>query len=167
MHVAEALECLGGNGYVESGPMPRLFRESPLLGIWEGSGNVICLDVLRAAAKEPETLDAFMAEVEKACGVNRSFDAYVRKLKRYVATLKVKAASADLALSREQGARRLVEQLALALQASLMLQQADKDVASAFVSSRLGNQGGFAFGSLPSAVKPQTIKTIVARTAQK
>ncbi|MBU6451883.1 MAG: acyl-CoA dehydrogenase family protein [Cyanobacteria bacterium REEB67] len=164
MHVAEALECLGGNGYVESGPMPRLFRESPLLGIWEGSGNVICLDVLRAVAKEPETLDAFMAEVEKACGVNRSFDAYVRKLKRYVADLKVKATTADIALSREQGARRLVEQLALALQASLMLQQAHKDVANAFVSSRLGNEGGFAFGSLPSSVKPKTIKTLVDRS---
>ena len=167
MHVAEALECLGGNGYVESGPMPRLFRESPLLGIWEGSGNVICLDVLRALAKEPDSLTAFMAEVHKASGQNRSFDAFVRRLTTELDKLKTSLAKKPTAASAaalEQGARRLVEQLALALQASLMLQQAPKDVADAFVSSRLGTTGGYAFGSLPAAVKGKTIGKIVNRS---
>jgi putative acyl-CoA dehydrogenase len=163
MQVAEALECMGGNGYVEEGPMPRLFRESPLLGIWEGSGNVICLDVLRAVAKEPDTLDVFMAELDKARGRNRQFDSYINRLNKYLTALKTKAGSDAEAVEREHGARRLVEQLALALQAALMLQQAPKYVSDAFIASRLGRKGGLAFGSLPQSVKAKTIRAMVDR----
>ena len=91
MHVAEALECFGGNGYVEEGPMPRLFRESPLLGIWEGSGNVICLDVLRAVSKEPESLSAVLSEITRMNGKNRTFDSFVKELMKDVAALKALA----------------------------------------------------------------------------
>jgi putative acyl-CoA dehydrogenase len=162
MHVAEALECFGGNGYVEEGPMPRLFRESPLLGIWEGSGNVICLDVLRAVSKEPETLDAVVAELDKAGGLSSRLDAFVRSLKRDIAALKKSASSkkASVAAAREQSARRLVERLALAMQAALMIQQAPGYAADAFIASRLGHQGGLAFGTLP---RNADVKAIVAR----
>jgi putative acyl-CoA dehydrogenase len=162
MHVAEALECLGGNGYVEAGPMPRLFRESPLLGIWEGSGNVICLDVLRAVSKEPETLDAFIAEVEKGRGYSRRFDSYISSIKRDLAALKKSAASknAAVAVGRELGARRLVERLALALQGALMIEQNPGAAADAFIASRIAGGGGFAFGTLPKNIK---VNELVAR----
>src|SRR2546421_1369312 len=80
-HVGEALECLGGNGYVEESPMPRLYREAPLNSIWEGSGNVNALDVLRAMVKSPESVDAFFAEVESATGADAQLDDHVRRLK--------------------------------------------------------------------------------------
>jgi putative acyl-CoA dehydrogenase len=162
MHVAEALECWGGNGYVEEGPMPRLFRESPLLGIWEGSGNVICLDVLRAVSKEPETLDAVVAELDKVRGRSKQLDAYSNSIKRDIAALKKSAASkkASVAAGREQTARRLVERLALGLQAALMVEQAPDFVANAFIASRLAGQSGFAFGTLPKSVN---VNAIVAR----
>jgi putative acyl-CoA dehydrogenase len=162
MHVAEALECLGGNGYVEAGPMPRLFRESPLLGIWEGSGNVICLDVLRAVSKEPETLDVFIAEVEKGRGYSRRFDSYISSIKRDLAALKKSAASknAAVAVGRELGARRLVERLALALQGALMIEQNPGAAADAFIASRIAGGGGFAFGTLPKNIK---VNELVAR----
>lgn len=161
VHVAEALECLGGNGYVEAGPMPRLFRESPLLGIWEGSGNVICLDVLRAVGKEPETLDAFMAEVEKGRGYNRRFDAYVNAIARDIKALKKSAASKDarVAAGRELGARLLVERLALALQGALMIEQNPGQAADAFIASRINRTGGFAFGTLPKSIKVNELVT--------
>ena len=104
---AEALECLGGNGYVEESIMPRLFRESPLNGIWEGSGNVICLDVLRAMGREPDSVDAFREEVLAAQGADRRFDAHCRRLDAILSD------SDDL----EGRARRIVEAMALALQA--------------------------------------------------
>ena len=108
MFAAEALECFGGNGYVETGPMARLFRESPLNGIWEGSGNVIALDVLRAITREPASLDALLAEIELAAGADARLD-------RFVADLR-----ADLTLANagdpQRAARRLTERLALALQ---------------------------------------------------
>ena len=107
--VAEALECLGGNGYVEESIMPRLFRESPLNGIWEGSGNVICLDVLRALAREPQALDAFLAELDATQGADERLDEAVARLR------------ADLGdiVGIEARARRVVEAMALALQGSL------------------------------------------------
>lgn len=162
MHVAEALECHGGNGYVEEAPMARLFRESPLLGIWEGSGNVICLDVLRAVLKEPETLDAFVAEIELARGRNKKLDTYLNGIKRDIANLKKAALSKNPVemLSMERGARKFVERLALALQAALMVQQAPRFVSDAFVSSRLTKQGGMAFGTLP---KSANVAAIVKR----
>lgn len=159
MQVAEALECLGGNGYVEEGPMPRLFRESPLLGIWEGSGNVICLDVLRAVSKEPESLDAFIIEVERGRGYSKQLDRFINGLKRDIAALKKSATSknAAVAIAREQGARLLVEKLALALQASLMVEQAPGEVADAFIASRIMHRGGFAFGTLPASLEAKNL----------
>ncbi|TMA99972.1 MAG: DNA alkylation response protein, partial [Deltaproteobacteria bacterium] len=105
MHVAEALECLGGNGYVEESMMPRLYREAPLNSIWEGSGNVICLDVLRVMAREPESVEAFFDEVGRAGGDERRLDVFVESLRQ------------DLGRSEaiEARARRLVERMAVAL----------------------------------------------------
>ncbi len=159
MHVAEALECFGGNGYTEDAPMARIYREAPLLGIWEGSGNVICLDVLRAVSKEPETLDAFVAELELVRGRSSKLDAYINSVKRQIAALKKNATSTkpSVAAAREHAARLLVERLALALQAALMVQHAPKFVADAFIASRLSRQGGYAFGTLPKGVNARAI----------
>lgn len=157
MAVAEALECFGGNGYVEEGPMPRLFRESPLLGIWEGSGNVICLDVLRAVSTNPNTLDAVVDELDSALGRNRRYDMFVASVKHDIKALKTKPATKSAAASLEKTARRFVERLALALQASLMLRDASEESAKAFVASRLTNAGGYAFGTLPAKVDAKQI----------
>jgi putative acyl-CoA dehydrogenase len=157
MAVAEALECFGGNGYVEEGPMPRLFRESPLLGIWEGSGNVICLDVLRAVSTNPTTLDAVVEELDSALGINRRYDMFVASVKHDIKALKSAPATKAAAAAREKGARRFVERLALALQASLMLKDAPEESAKAFVASRLTSAGGYAFGTLPAKVDAEKI----------
>jgi putative acyl-CoA dehydrogenase len=139
-HAAEALECLGGNGYVEESGMPRLLRDSPLNSIWEGSGNVAALDVLRATVKEPEGLPAFLAECELARGGNRLLDAHLDRLR-----------SAAAPEEPQFEARRLVEELALALQASLLVRHAPEPVADAFCAGRLG-EGGRVYGTLPSGV---------------
>ncbi|MGW0882800.1 DNA alkylation response protein [Streptomyces sp. NPDC002671] len=136
---AEALECLGGNGYVEDSGMPRHYREAPLLSIWEGSGNVNALDVLRALGREPETAEALFAELALARGADARLDATVAGLK------------AQLAETDQVGARRLVERMALALQASLLVRHAPHPVADAFCASRLGGDWGHAFGTLPAA----------------
>jgi putative acyl-CoA dehydrogenase len=136
-HAAEALECLGGNGYVEESPMPRLLRDAPLNGIWEGSGNVMSLDVLRALAREPEGLPAFLAECELARGGDARLDAHLDAL----------APPAD-----EWSARRGVEDLALAFQASLLVRFAPPEVADAFCAARLGEGRGRVFGTLPAGV---------------
>jgi putative acyl-CoA dehydrogenase len=141
--VGEALECLGGNGYVEESIMPRLFRESPLNGIWEGSGNVICLDVLRAMAREPQSVSAFNDELSLAAGLDERYDAFVAGL----------AASLGDLDDIEARARRLVEQMALALQGSLLLRHGDAAVAEAFCASRLGGDWGRAFGTLPRGLR--------------
>ncbi len=142
-HAAEALECLGGVGYVEETDLPRLFRQSPLNGVWEGSGNVICLDVLRAIAREPRTLEAYWAEVELAAGADRRLDAACRALRKDLGGLE------DV----EVRARALVERLALVFQASLLVQHAPAAVADAFCASRLGDASGRAFGALPSGLE--------------
>jgi putative acyl-CoA dehydrogenase len=134
-HVAEALECLGGNGFVEEHPLARLYREAPLNSIWEGSGNVIALDVLRAIHKEPESLDRVLAEVRLA---------HDPRIEKYVDGI-----AADLS---ESGARRVAERLALALQASLLVRVSPPAVADAFCESRLCERGGRAFGALSTAV---------------
>ena len=139
MFAAEALECLGGAGYVEESPMPRLFRESPLNGIWEGSGNVICLDVLRACAREPESVEAFLAEVQPALGADARLD-------RATSDLAAELADTD---QLELRARRIVEQAALVLQGSLLVRHAPGPVADAFCATRLGGDSGRAFGTLP------------------
>jgi putative acyl-CoA dehydrogenase len=144
-HAAEALECLGGNGYVEESGMPRLLRDSPLNSIWEGSGNVAALDVLRATVKEPEGLPAFLAECELARGGNARLDSHLDRLR-------TRAVPAE----PEFEARRLVEELALALQASLLVRHAPAPVADAFCAARLG-EGGRVYGTLPSGVDADAI----------
>lgn len=134
---AEALECLGGNGYVEDSGMPRHYREAPLLSIWEGSGNVNALDVLRALVKEPGTADALFSELALAQGADARLDAAVARLRGLMAS------------ASESGARRLVEQMALTLQASLLVRHAPAPVADAFCATRLGGDWGHAFGTLP------------------
>jgi putative acyl-CoA dehydrogenase len=142
-HVNEALECLGGNGYVEESIMPRLYRESPLNSIWEGSGNVICLDVLRAIGGEPGTIDALLAEIELGRGGDRRLDEAANRLRDTWQTL-----AAD-----ERQARRLVESLAVVWQASLVVRFSPPEMADAFCASRLAGEGGRAFGTLPVAAK--------------
>jgi putative acyl-CoA dehydrogenase len=145
VQVGEALECLGGNGYVEESIMPRLYREAPLNSIWEGSGNVNALDLLRALARQPASLDAYFAEVGAAGGVDPRLD----------------LATAALRDSLERGvdeaqARRVVERMALVLQASLLVRYAPPVVADAFCASRLG-EGGLAFGTLPAGAGTRAI----------
>jgi putative acyl-CoA dehydrogenase len=144
---AEALECLGGNGYVEESILPRLFRESPLNGIWEGSGNVICLDVLRAAARSAESVEVFLAELDASAGADRRLDEAVRRLRREIADPH----------ALESRARRVVEAMALALQGSLLVRYGDPAVADAFCASRLAGDWGRAFGTLPASVDNRTI----------
>jgi putative acyl-CoA dehydrogenase len=149
MFAAEALECFGGNGYVETGPMARLFRESPLNGIWEGSGNVIALDVLRAIGREPDSLTALLAEIEAAGGADARFDRFVADLHAELAQL----GDGDPQIK----ARRLTERLALAFQASLLLRHSVGAVAEAFCASRLGDGGGLMFGAMPDGVDAESI----------
>jgi putative acyl-CoA dehydrogenase len=141
--VAEALECHGGNGYVEESILPRLYREAPLNSIWEGSGNVNALDVLRAMAREPASLAAFVDEVEQARGSDRRLDAAIDELRRQLA---------DTA-EAEARARTVVELMAVALEASLLLRHGDPAVAEAFCASRLGGIGGRSFGTLPPSAR--------------
>jgi putative acyl-CoA dehydrogenase len=145
--VAEALECLGGNGFIEESILPRLFRESPLNGIWEGSGNVICLDVLRAMARQPESVTAFFDEVGQAAGTDPRLDAAIAR------------AHADLADTSaiEARARRVVESMALVLQGSLLLRFGHPAVADAFCASRLAGDWGRAFGTLPPGADTRAI----------
>ncbi|MCX2180486.1 acyl-CoA dehydrogenase family protein [Streptomyces sp. SKN60] len=150
VHAAEALECLGGNGYVEDSDLPRLYRESPLPSIWEGSGNVAALDVLRAMAKQPAAVEAFFAEVELAAGADRRLDAAVARLRKDLAGLGDPTAL-------QFRARRLVEHLALVLQGSLLVRHGHPAVADAFCASRLDGDWGIAFGTLPHGVDTAAI----------
>ena len=136
--VAEALECLGGNGYVEESIMPRLYREAPVNSIWEGSGNVNALDVLRAMRKEPDSVLAFFAEVESAQGADRRLD-------RATSALKEELPDPNEAEAR---ARDLVERMAVVLQASLLVRHGDPAAAELFCASRLSREGGLSFGTL-------------------
>ena len=152
MHAAEALECFGGNGYVEDSGMPRLYREAPVSSVWEGSGNVQALDVLRAMVKSPEATDAFADEIGAAAGAEPRLD-------RFGAAL-----AADLrdASDVEFRARGLVERMAVAMQASLLVRYGDPAVADAFCASRLDGEHGEAFGTLPAGVAA-TAPTIIER----
>ncbi|MFI1970936.1 DNA alkylation response protein [Streptomyces cinnamoneus] len=142
-HAAEALECLGGNGYVEESGMPRLYREAPLLSIWEGSGNVAALDVLRVLGREPDSLEAYFTEVERAAGADPRLDAALTRLRGLLGELSDPHRAQLLA-------RRLAEQLTLVLQASLLVRHSAPAVADAFCASRLGGDWGNAFGTLPA-----------------
>jgi putative acyl-CoA dehydrogenase len=146
-HAFESLECLGGAGYVEESGMPRLYREAPLASIWEGSGNVMSLDVLRALTRSPRSLEVFMHEVKQAQGADARLDARVRKLQQQFA---------DPA-TLEQRARRVVEGMALCLQGSLLVRHGAPAVADAFCASRLSDDGGLEYGTLPAGVDFQAI----------
>jgi putative acyl-CoA dehydrogenase len=141
-HAYEAMECIGGSGVMEDSPFPRLFRESPVNAIWEGSGNVQCLDVLRAMKKTPEVVDAFFGEVAKAEGACVALDHWVGALRREINDL------ADI----EFRARDVVDRMALAIQAALLLQHVPTHVAAAFCASRLTAGGHRNYGTLPHGV---------------
>ncbi|MEV4052854.1 acyl-CoA dehydrogenase family protein [Amycolatopsis sp. NPDC049688] len=142
VHAAEALECFGGNGYVEESGMPRLYREAPLSSIWEGSGNVAALDALRAMGRQPESVAAFFAEVGQAAGGDARLDDAVDRLRKELTDLD----------GIEYRARRLVEAMALVLQGSLLVRHGHPAVADAFCASRFGGDWGIAFGTLPAGV---------------
>ncbi|MDQ3935841.1 MAG: DNA alkylation response protein, partial [Actinomycetota bacterium] len=145
---AEALECLGGNGYVEEAPLARLYRDIQIGTVWEGSGNVMAIDVLRAARAEPEAVEAVLAECELARGADARYDHFLGRAR----------ASLELLSGPHPhwNARRAVEDLALALQGSLLLRGAPEPVADAFCASRLG-EGGWAFGTMPDSVAAEAI----------
>jgi putative acyl-CoA dehydrogenase len=151
VHAGEALECFGGNGYVEESGLPRLYREAPLQSIWEGSGNVAALDALRAiargTAKGAQAVEAYFAEVGLAAGADPRLDQAVKRLQAELAD----PAQAELR------ARRIVEQLATVLQGALLLRHGDPAVADAFTASRLGGDWGHAFGTLPAGVDTAAI----------
>lgn len=142
-HLAyEAMECIGGVGYVEENPLPRIYREAPVNAIWEGSGNVQCLDVLRALKKDPGALDSLLNEIGEAKGHSSTFDDYWRSLQKgFVDTETL-----------EYRARTLVDRLAMAFQASLLIRYGDNRIADAYVSSRLEQGGGVNYGTLGANV---------------
>jgi putative acyl-CoA dehydrogenase len=146
-HAFESLECLGGAGYVEESGMPRLYREAPLASIWEGSGNVMSLDVLRALTRTPRSLEVFLAEVEQAHGADARLDARVEELKRQF----------NDPTTLERRARRVVEGMALCLQGSLLVRHGAPAVADAFCASRLSDEGGLEYGTLPAGVNFEAI----------
>ncbi len=143
MLIAEAMECLGGNGYVEEGPLGRLYREAPLNGIWEGSGNVICLDVLRAMQKAPAVRDALFRELGPAIDADG-------RVSRYLDVIGTELGNSQ---GLEGRARRVTETLGQILSAALLVQHAPKEVVDAFCMGRLGRDGGKAFGTLPGRVE--------------
>jgi putative acyl-CoA dehydrogenase len=134
--VYEAMEVHGGAGYVEESVLPRIFRQSPLNSIWEGSGNVICLDVLRAMHREPESVDAFVKEIETARGANLALDNAIARMKDSISR------SVD-----EAAARRLVERMAIVLQGAIVVQHAPSFIADAFCATRFAEHPGLAYGA--------------------
>ncbi len=140
--IYEALECHGGAGYVEESIMPRLYREAPLNSIWEGSGNIICLDILRTFQEYPNAADAFLDEIELAQGLDKRLDLFIQSLKQRL----------DSSSIQQSEARRLVEDMALCLQGTLLVQHAPSYVADAFCASRLDRNWGHAFGTLPTGL---------------
>ncbi|MBS42295.1 MAG: DNA alkylation response protein [Nocardioides sp.] len=152
--VAEALECLGGNGYVEESGMPLIYREAPLNSVWEGSGNVNALDVLRALTREPEVLDAWITEVGLAQGEDSRLDAAIHD------TLAMLGAGAADPAAMERNARRLATRMALCLQGSLLVRFAPPEVADLFCASRLGSSYDGVFGTLEGG----DLRAVVERT---
>jgi putative acyl-CoA dehydrogenase len=152
---AEAMEVMGGNGYVEDGPLARLYREFPVNSIWEGSGNVMCLDVLRAFGKSPEAGAALARELGLAAGLDARYDAWCARLR---VDLEAGAnPGANAGAMSESGARRLAERLVVGVQAGLLLRHAPAYVADAFVASRIASEPGGAFGRLPGGVDAAAI----------
>ncbi|HYL64750.1 MAG TPA: isovaleryl-CoA dehydrogenase [Candidatus Methylomirabilis sp.] len=162
VHVGEALECLGGNGYVEESVMPRLYCEAPLYSIWEGAGNVICLDVLRTLAKEPLSLHALLQEIRLGAEADKRLTAFASKFEaglRQHGRVDGEAGDADL----QKEARRLTESAALLLQGSLLARCAPSPIADAFIASRLAREGGLTFGTLPGA---SNVPAILGRVSE-
>ncbi len=138
--VREALECVGGNGYVEDSMMPRLYREAPLNAIWEGAGNVIALDIGRAASRNPESVEVFLDELDQSRGKDSGIDNLLDSLRT------------DLSNPLpEAEARRLVERLAIAWAATLMVKHGQPSVSEAYLMSRIGGDHGSLFGTLPTS----------------
>ena len=158
--VAEALECLGGNGLVEENGLARLYREAPVNSVWEGSGNVVALDVVRAVTREPASVAAFAAELERARGADRQLDSAITTA---ISALQTTSANADPSAT-QLGARAFVEQLATTLQASLLTCFAPAFVAEAFVASRLGGAHGHTFGTLPSDMVEVSAAKVIERS---
>ena len=154
--VAEALECLGGNGYVEENGLARLYREAPLNSIWEGSGNVNALDVVRALTREPASLAALGKELALARGPRPGARRRHRRVRRGI---RRRARPGRPVV----GARRLVERLALTLQAALLVRHSPGPVADAFVASRLGGDSGVTFGTLGPSVGPDAVSLLLER----
>ena len=144
---AEALECHGGNGFIADHFMERLYREAPLNGIWEGTGNVICLDVLRSMQREPETISVFLDEVRKARGADGRLDTFTGEVERRLSKPN----------EFEPVARRVVEMMAFALQGSLLVRYSTPAVADAFCATRLDGDWGRAFGTMPKGLDTQAI----------
>jgi putative acyl-CoA dehydrogenase len=145
--VVEALECHGGNGFIADHLMERLYREAPLNGIWEGTGNLICLDVLRCMQREPDSIGAFLDEVRKAKGADVRLDAFTHAVERRLTGHG----------AFEPIARRVVEMMALALQGSLLIRYSTSAMADAFCATRLDGDWGHAFGTLPNGLDARTI----------
>jgi putative acyl-CoA dehydrogenase len=141
-HAVEALECLGGNGYVEDSGMPRLYREAPLMGIWEGSGNVSALDTLRAMATRPECVEVLFDELAKSAGQDPRLDGHIERLRTQLGDLD----------TIQYRARKVAEDICLALQGSLLVRHGHPAVAEAFSATRLGREWGGAFGTMPSGL---------------
>ena len=146
-HAAESLECLGGNGYIEDFDMARMYREAPLVSIWEGSGNVAALDTLRAMVRQPESVEAFFAELDLAAGADARYDDACALLRKEFSDHE----------QLEYRARRVVERMALLLQGSLLVRYGDPAVRDAFLASRLSGDWGIAFGTLPTGVDTEAI----------
>ncbi len=154
-HAYEAMEVIGGSGVMENHIMPRLFRESPVNAIWEGSGNVQCLDILRAIEKQPDVLDAYFMELQKAQGANRHFDTFLNG---------VKSEFTDTNTLQYRG-RTIADKMALGLQAALLLQHSTSNVADAFCLSRLASNGGLNYGTMPTEVNCAAIVERAAPTS--
>jgi putative acyl-CoA dehydrogenase len=146
-HAYEAMECIGGSGVMEDCIMPRLFRESPINAIWEGSGTVQCLDVLRAMGREPATVEAFFAEASQARGADPRFDRFLARLRQDIGD----------AQEMEYRSRDLVDRMALAMQASLLIRAGNAVVADAFCAGRLENRDSLNYGTLPAGVDCRAI----------
>ena len=149
--VAECLECHGGNGFVEEHAMPRLYREAPLNGIWEGTGNMICLDVLRAMQREPDTVAALLAELQRARGTDHRLDTAIDALETDLSD------AGDMELR----ARHVTASIATVLEAALLVRHSTHAVADAFIASRIEGLSNRAYGSLPRSAN---LAAIVARS---
>ena len=141
------MECLGGNGYVEDSILPRLYREAPVNAIWEGSGNVQCLDVIRAMSKSPEIVEVFFAELEKAKGFDAAYDQLISNIKT------------DLSHIDEYNARRITNQLAIAMQAAQLYDLYDAQFAKIFIASRTDKLGHFLYCLLYTSPSPRDLST--------